>query len=158
MRRMGRERGSFEFERVSALMITLALAAAACGGTSSATGTTGSGGASPVATVTATGASGSGDTMSHALSGTWAGTYRGSYQGTFTLEWRQSGSKLTGTIDLSSVGKLPIDGTVNGDTISFGTVGSTAIRYSGSVSGNSMAGSYTVAGGGSGSWSAHRSP
>ena len=37
-----------------------------------------------------------------------------------------------------------INGTVNGGTISFGTVGSQAITYSGSVSGDSMSGTYKV--------------
>ena len=36
------------------------------------------------------------------LSGTWSGQYSGGYNGTFTLNWTQSGSKLTGTIKLSS--------------------------------------------------------
>jgi hypothetical protein len=44
---------------------------------------------------------------------------------------------------------------VQGDTIRFGTVGSQAITYSGSVSGSSMSGTYQVgSGAGSGSWSA----
>ena len=59
------------------------------------------------------------------------------------------------------VGSLDINGTVNGGTISFGTVGSQAITYSGSVSGDSMSGTYEVqSGGGSagGSWSATKDP
>src|SRR5439155_12946883 len=75
------------------------------------------------------------------LSGTWSGQYSGAYQGTFTLTWTQSGSKLNGTIDLASLGgTVPINGTVDGNKISFGTVGSTDITYSGSVSGDSMSG------------------
>jgi hypothetical protein len=47
---------------------------------------------------------------------------------------------------------------VNGDAISFGTVGSgTAITYSGTVSGNSMSGTYKVNGQGGGPWSATKS-
>jgi hypothetical protein len=45
---------------------------------------------------------------------------------------------------------------VQGGAIQFGTVGSAAITYSGSVSGNSMSGTYQVANGGSGSWSASK--
>ena len=57
------------------------------------------------------------------LTGTWSGTYSGAYHGTFTLHWTQSKSRLTGTINLSSVGRTNITGNVRGSTISFGTVG-----------------------------------
>jgi hypothetical protein len=94
------------------------------------------------------------------LSGTWPGRYSGAYQGTFTLHWQQSGSNLSGTIKLSApASTLPIHGTVEGDAIRFGTVGSVGIRYSGTVSGNSMSGTYKVkTGSGStgGPWSASR--
>ena len=90
------------------------------------------------------------------LTGTWSGTYSGAYHGTFTLHWTQSRSRLTGTINLSSVGRTNITGSVRGSTISFGTVGNaTAITYSGSVSGTSMSGTYK-AGRAGGSWSAHK--
>lgn len=94
-----------------------------------------------------------------ALSGTWNGQYSGSYTGTFTLHWQQNNSTLTGTINLSTAGTLTIHGTVSGGSIQFGTVGSTQITYSGSVSGNSMSGNYQVAssnGSQNGSWSASR--
>lgn len=94
-----------------------------------------------------------------ALSGTWNGQYSGSYTGTFTLHWQQSNSTLSGSIVLSSLGTLAIHGTVQGGSIQFGTVGSTHITYSGSVSGNSMSGNYQVAspnGSQNGSWSASR--
>ena len=90
------------------------------------------------------------------LSGSWSGKYGGAYHGTFTLHWKQSGSRLSGTIKLSNPNSEPsIKGTVHGSTIRFGTVGSAAITYSGSVSGKSMSGSYQTPGGG-GSWSAHK--
>lgn len=80
-----------------------------------------------------------------ALSGKWSGQYSGAYTGTFTLRWRQSGSHLNGTIHLSnSAATLPINGSVDGTAIRFGTLGSTAITYSGTVSGNSMSGTYQV--------------
>lgn len=92
------------------------------------------------------------------LSGTWSGQYGGAYQGTFILDWQQSGTSLSGTIKLSSPAQtLSINGIVEGGAIRFGTVGSTAITYTGSVSGNSMSGTYKVqTGTGSvgGSWSA----
>jgi uncharacterized protein YukE len=91
------------------------------------------------------------------LTGAWSGKYSGAYHGTFTLQWTQSGSKLSGTIKLSTSGggKIPLKGTVRGNTIRFGTVGSAAITYSGSVSGKSMSGRYKTPGGG-GPWSAHK--
>lgn len=94
------------------------------------------------------------------LSGTWSGQYSGAYQGTFTLHWRQSSSRLSGAITLSvPADTLSIHGTVDGGVIRFGSVGSMAVTYSGTVSGNSMSGSYQVHDGtvaSSGSWSASR--
>jgi hypothetical protein len=90
------------------------------------------------------------------LSGKWSGQYGGAFQGSFTLNWKQSGSKLSGTIKLSNPPSTSdIQGAVNGGSISFGTVGSFAVTYSGSVSGSSMSGSYKSPKGG-GSWSAHK--
>jgi hypothetical protein len=89
------------------------------------------------------------------LSGTWSGHYSGGYNGTFTLHWTQSGSKLTGTIKLSSPsGTFPITGSVHGGAIQFGAVGAGA-TYTGSVSGTSMSGSYQARPKG-GSWSAKK--
>jgi hypothetical protein len=89
------------------------------------------------------------------LSGTWSGSYTGAYHGTFTLNWKQTKSRLSGTIKLSTApSRVVVTGTVRSSTIRFGTVGSAAITYSGSVSGTSMSGKYTTPGGG-GSWKAH---
>jgi hypothetical protein len=90
------------------------------------------------------------------LSGHWTGSYTGDFKGTFTLTWVQASDKLTGTIDLSTSGTVPLTGTVSGSTITFGTVGSQAVQYTGTVSGDTMSGSYTVAGTGKGTWQAHR--
>ena len=56
-------------------------------------------------------------------------------------------------------GALPINGTVTDGHIQFGTVGSTAVTYTGSVSKNSMSGNYKVAGNAAatGSWTATKS-
>src|SRR5260221_8799738 len=90
------------------------------------------------------------------LTGTWSGSYGGAYHGTFTLHWTQSRSRLTGTITISSLGRMNITGSVKGSTIRFGSVGSAnAITYSGSVSGTSMSGTYKTGGAG-GRWSAHK--
>ncbi len=95
------------------------------------------------------------------LSGTWHGQYSGAYSGTFVLRWQQNSTRLSGTIQLSypAGGELPIHGTVSGGQIHFGTVGSTAITYSGSVSGSSMSGNYQIHASSStqnGTWSASR--
>jgi len=89
------------------------------------------------------------------LTGTWNGTYNGSYSGTFTVKWTQNGSNVDGTIALPSVGTTEqLNGTVSGDKITFGTVGSFAVTYSGTFSGSSMSGSYNVTGSPAGNWSA----
>ncbi len=89
------------------------------------------------------------------LAGTWSGQYSGAYSGTFTLHWAQRGSKLIGTITLSSPqGKYGVNGTVSGKTINFGTVGAGA-SYTGAVSGNTMSGTYKSVPAG-GTWSAHK--
>ncbi len=97
------------------------------------------------------------------LSGKWAGSYSGSFSGTFAVSWTQMGQKLSGTIKISAFNSVPtsIHGSVHGNAITFGTVGTEAITYSGSFSGSSMSGTWKIQAGGramgSGSWSASRS-
>ena len=97
------------------------------------------------------------------LSGKWSGNYSGAFNGTFMLTWKQSGKNLSGTIKISGFSDVPtsLHGTVQGGSISFGTVGSKSITYSGSVSGSSMSGSWKMKAGGQllggGSWKASRS-
>jgi hypothetical protein len=89
------------------------------------------------------------------LAGSWSGSYSGAFAGTFKLEWTQTGSKLAGSITLSSPkGKYGINGSITGRTIKFGAVGVGA-TYKGSVSGTKMSGSFRSPQGG-GTWSAHR--
>jgi hypothetical protein len=89
------------------------------------------------------------------LAGRWSGTYGGAFSGTFRLQWKQSGSKLTGSIALSNPkGTYGITGSVHGRAIKFGAVGAGA-TYTGSVSGTKMSGSYKSPQGG-GTWSAHK--
>ena len=143
---------------IAGLGIVVALIVPACGsggGGSSSTGTSTPAAASTPATQVTTTTSTSTTTSDSGLSGKWKGTYSGTYSGTFVLNWNQSGSKLNGTIDLSTAGTVPVNGTVDGSSIKFGTVGGSAVHYTGSVSGDSMSGSYTTAGG-DGSWTAHK--
>jgi hypothetical protein len=142
----------------AALAMTLAACSSSGGSTAQVTATQ-SAKANPaaVASAPAQPAANSG------LSGKWRGRYSGAYQGHFVLRWHQSGSRLSGTITLSAParGTVPIHGTVQGATIRFGTVGSEAITYSGSASGNSMSGTWQIKGtsgaAGGGPWSASRS-
>ena len=136
-----------------ALVCAFGLMLAACssspsGGTSpTASGSPASSATSPAASPAASGG----------LSGKWSGQYSGAFTGTFTLTWQQSGSNLSGHITLSSPpSTVPVNGSVQGTTIRFGTVGSAAITYSGSVSGSSMSGNYTVGGSSGGPWSASK--
>jgi hypothetical protein len=91
------------------------------------------------------------------LSGTWTGQYSGPFTGTFTLNWTESGSALTGTLQISNPpGSHNITGSATDTAITFGYVG--GVTYSGTVSGNTMSGSYQVpAGRGTGSWNATKS-
>jgi hypothetical protein len=97
------------------------------------------------------------------VSGTWKGSYSGSFAGTFKLTWTETKSNLSGTIMISAFGNAPtsIHGTLVGTSIHFGTVGSQSITYSGSVSGNSMSGTWKLEAsghvGGTGSWKASKS-
>jgi hypothetical protein len=97
------------------------------------------------------------------LSGKWSGSYSGAFSGTFKLTWQQVGQNLSGKISISGFSNAPtsIHGTDQGGAIRFGTVGSEAITYSGSVSGNSMSGTWKIQAGGramgGGSWKASRS-
>jgi hypothetical protein len=146
---------------IAGLGIVMALMVSACGGSggggSSSPGTsTPAAVSSPATQITTTTSTSTETTTSEGgLSGKWKGTYSGTYTGTFVLNWNESDAKLHGTIDLSTAGTVPVNGTVDGSSIKFGTVGGSAVHYTGSVSGDSMSGSYTTAGG-DGSWTAHR--
>ena len=139
-----------------ALLATLALVAIGCSSSNNTEPTATSAATSPpaVATPSVSSPASSPTAAAGELSGTWSGKYSGAYNGTFTLTWTQKGPALKGTINLSTAGTLNINGAVTGNTIAFGTVGSTAITYTGTVSGDSMSGTYQVAGSGGGPWSA----
>ena len=141
---------------LTAVTSVLALVAAGCGGSSTSTSTpaTTPAAAAPTTSTPAT-TPASTKPASSGLSGTWSGEYSGAYSGTFILNWTQSGSSLNGKIKISApASTLKVNGTLAGSTIQFGTVGSLAITYSGSVSASSMSGSYTVGGAAGGSWKA----
>jgi hypothetical protein len=129
---------------VAALVASVTVTLAACSASSSTS--TGNGKTAPPSKH-ATSVASAPKTAS-VLSGRWSGQYSGSYNGTFKLRWRQSRSALHGMITISSpLSTLPINGTVTGSSIKFGTVGSMAITYTGTVSGTTMSGTYQVHGG-----------
>ncbi len=144
----------------AALAMTLAACSSSGGSTAQVTATRSVEATSAAASATSAPAQAAANS---GLSGKWRGQYSGTYQGHFILRWHQSGSRLSGTIALSTParGAVGIHGTVQGGTIRFGTVGSEAITYSGSASGNSMSGTWQIKGSngaaGGGPWSASRS-
>jgi hypothetical protein len=148
---------------LTAILSVLALMAFGCSSTKKTTTTTTvpispiPTAATPTITPTTSAQSATTAVPATGLSGTWSGQYSGAYQGTFTLTWQQSGTTLTGSIKLSSpAATVPITGNVQGNTIRFGAVGT--VTYSGSVSGNTMSGTFQVpTGSGSGTWSATKS-
>ncbi len=91
------------------------------------------------------------------VAGTWSGTYSGPFNGTFKLIWNQTGSSVNGTIMLSSPpDNLKITGSLSVNPFRCGAVG--VVAYTGTVSGNSMSGSYVDrANGQTGTWSANKS-
>jgi hypothetical protein len=143
------------------LSAAFAVALAACSSGSGSSSTPGGGSvttAPPSAAATQAATPASSPTGAGSLAGSWSGQYSGSYSGTFSLTWTQSGSDLKGTIQISNPSNtMSINGTVNGDAIQFGTVGSMEITYSGTFSGSSMSGNYHVGGSAGGPWSAARS-
>jgi hypothetical protein len=87
------------------------------------------------------------------LGGRWTGQYSGAVSGHFTIIWKQTHSRLHGTITLSNPkGKYDIGGSVKKGKIKFGAV-SVGAKYTGKVNGTSMSGTWTSPEGG-GSWSA----
>ena len=78
--------------------------------------------------------------------------------GTFTVVFEGSAPNYTGSIVIAGLCEpdCPITANVTGNTIGFGSVGPRAVTYKGTISGNSMSGTYTVGteGQGNGNWSA----
>lgn len=108
------------------------------------------------ATIDAASASNSHAATQSKLAGKWKGHYSGAVSGHFTVHWKQTGSRLHGTITLSRPsGTYGISGSVNRGKIKFGAV-SVGARYTGKVRGNSMSGTWTSPQGG-GAWSAVKS-
>jgi hypothetical protein len=98
------------------------------------------------------------------LGGIWGGEYVSTSTpgstGTFILDWTQTGSALSGTISVTAsqcVTEGTITGTTDGATITFGAVqGTYAIAYEGTVSGDTMSGTYSSpsCGNAAGTWQA----
>ena len=89
------------------------------------------------------------------LGGKWKGQYSGAVSGHFTIHWKQTGTKLSGTISLSNPkGNYGIGGSVTNQKIKFGAVGVGA-TYKGTWKGSKMSGTWNSPQGG-GSWSAHK--
>jgi hypothetical protein len=96
------------------------------------------------------------------VAGAWdlSAAGRGGNVMTQTLTLQQDGTKLTGTLK-GQRGEAPVTGTIGGNNISFSVTRSTPngdikIDYTGTVSGDSMKGTFTVMGN-SRDWTAKRS-
>jgi hypothetical protein len=102
------------------------------------------------------------DTLTGAWSGAYASTSSPGSNGTFTIQFTQSGSQLSGTINIQGspcITTGTIIGTLNGGQITFGAVeGEQTIQYTGSVSGNTMSGTYSApqCGNATGTWTASK--
>jgi hypothetical protein len=92
----------------------------------------------------------------------WAGEYKSIVPadagGTFTVVFQGSAPDYTGSIVIAGLCEpdCSITAKVTGNAISFGSVGARAVTYQGTISGNSMSGTYTVGteGQGHGTWKA----
>jgi hypothetical protein len=121
--------------RLPALWIAAILALACCG------------------TTLAAASASSSNVATKSIAGKWTGHYGGAVSGHFTIHWRKTGSLLRGSITLSHPqGTYGINGSVRSGKIKFGAV-SVGAKYTGSVRGTSMSGTWTSPKGG-GTWSA----
>lgn len=108
--------------------------------------------ASATTSPTATGLTG-------AWPGEWQNTTPDASRGTFRIQWTQSGSALSGTITITGTPCLTggsINGSLSGSALNFGVVtGQSQVSYTGTVSGNTMSGTYTTScGNAQGTWKA----
>lgn len=152
--------------RFAGALGVIVVMAAGCGSDDAGTidGPTTSAAVPTTVAATPTTAVASGTATIDDLTGRWAGEFQATAptvsNGTFTLEFGGSAPNYTGTIVLAGLCEpsCPITANVAGNAISFGSVGAQAVTYSGTISGNSMSGSYQVgtAGDGEGTWKAVR--
>jgi hypothetical protein len=85
------------------------------------------------------------------LTGTWAGSWQidppyAGVSGDFTMELAQSGSSLSGTVEITNTdcSNGTVEGTVNGPKITFGWILTPQpVQFTGTVSGDSMSGTWS---------------
>jgi hypothetical protein len=135
------------------------------------TGCSGGGGTSTTSTPPAQGGgashtqppssegSGGGGSSTSSLDGTWDGTWQSSnnLSGTFSVNWKEQGSSLNGTLSISvpCLDGAEVTGTVNGSSIDFGSVhGQCQVDYKGAINGDRMSGTYTISMSSGGTWKA----
>lgn len=169
----------------AALILVLVLAAAGCsksspkaasttsstaGPGSSVASTSTTSAATPTTAATATtsasattappaATTGGGTGLTGSWPGEWQNTTPDSSRGTFRIQWTQSGSSLSGTITITGTPCLTggsISGSLAGSTLNFGVVtGQSQVSYTGTVSGDTMSGTYTTScGNAQGTWKA----
>ena len=146
--------------RLAIPLLVLGLLTVACGGKKGTTA------ASPKATTATTATSNPPAGGGGELAGTWNGTYdaQSGITGTFTVRFTQTGTALTGTIQIQDspcVSQGTISGAISGNQISFGALQGQGgnpealISFTGTVNGNQMSGDFQSADcNDSGTWTA----
>jgi hypothetical protein len=147
--------------RACALVLLCGVLLAGCSSTSSTSTTSpaetaDTGSMSPPASSPA-----SGGNSTATLDGTWQGSWKDAANatGTFSVDFTQTGSSLKGTlsISLACLDGAKVTGTVNGDSIEFGSVqGQCQVDYKGSINGDQMSGTYDFSGQQGGTWEASK--
>lgn len=91
----------------------------------------------------------SGQPTDEQISGIWRGTSASDDQpertiSTFTVDFSQDGNTLNGPITMINgcISEGTVSGTLSGQTIEFGLIENTGIEFTGTVSGDSMSGSW----------------
>jgi hypothetical protein len=124
----------------------------ACGGsnTTAPTPTTSATSQSTQTTPSPTAAATS-QTTEGQISGTWNGTSASDNHpernSSFTVVFSQDGNTISGPITISGgcISEGTVNGTLSGQTIEFGVIESTGIDFTGTISGNSMSGTFKTA-------------
>jgi hypothetical protein len=121
----------------------------------------------PMATPTpAAAASSTQPSAADGIAGAWTGTYTSiafpGVEGSFKVSFTQAGSRITGTIMVSSrcVDKGTVSGLLSGNAIRFGAVkGTETVTFDGTIGATSMSGTYetgAACGDDKGTWKASR--
>lgn len=138
---------------VASAAVTLVLAATACSSSGGSGGSPSASAAGEVPTsppaTTATSPSAAQDDAGNAIDGAWDGSWSSTsspgVSGSFTVTFTESGNQLKGSITATNtpcIQGAAVTGTLDGNRIVFGKANT--VDYTGTVSGNSMSGTYAA--------------